>query len=313
MYFLSIAVLLAILSVGVPSNAQSLTDLTSSPIEDLLNLKITSVSKTQQELQRSAAAVFVITEEDIRRSGAANIPDLLRMVPGFDVAQINSNTWAISARGFNGRFSHVLLVMVDGRTVYAPTFGGVFWDILDVPLEDIQRIEVVRGPGGSIWGENAVNGVIDIITKKADATAGTLVEGRGSNHGASGILQYGGRAGAVTNYRTYANYLDEEELPALNGRPGGDGWHLLHGGFRMDTTLSSQDKVNDPRKPLPRRIWRHIRDTRLPEPRGDTFVAEFIRRVLAGRLGSQVLVGLQHHSPNLLRCLRARRPSDGKA
>jgi len=225
------------------SQAQPQTDLTNSPIEDLLNLKITSVSKTEQKLQRSPAAVFVITQEDIRRSGAANIPDLLRMVPGFDVAQINSNTWAISARGSNGRFSHELLVMVDGRTVYAPTFGGVFWDILDVPLENIQRIEVIRGPGGSIWGANAVNGVINIITKKASATQGTLVEGRGSSQGASGILQYGGNAGAATNYRAYANYLDEEERPALNGRPGGDGWHLLRGGFRMDTTLSSRDRL----------------------------------------------------------------------
>jgi outer membrane cobalamin receptor len=125
-------------------------DLTQVSIEDLMNLEVTSVSKKEQKLSQVAAAIFVITPEDIRQSGATNIPDLLRMVPGMDVAQINSNTWAISARGFNFQFASKLLVLIDGRAVYSPLFGGVNWDTQDVPLEDIERIEVIRGPGAGI-------------------------------------------------------------------------------------------------------------------------------------------------------------------
>jgi len=126
-------------------------DLTQLSLEDLMNTKVTSVSKKEQSLSHTAAAIFVITAEDIRRSGANNIPDLLRMVPGLDVAQINSNSWAISARGFNHQFSDKLLVLIDGRTVYTPLFAGVYWDTQDVPLEDIDRIEVIRAPEGTIW------------------------------------------------------------------------------------------------------------------------------------------------------------------
>src|SRR6202451_1461575 len=145
---------------------QTSTDLTTKSLEDLMNVEVTSVSKSEQTLSRTASAIFVITAEDIARSGATNIPDLLRMVPGMDVAQINANTWAVSSRVLNGEFSNEWLVMVDGRTVYLPTFGGVFWDVLDMPLDDIERIEVIRGPGGTIWGANAVNGGVTTSTKK---------------------------------------------------------------------------------------------------------------------------------------------------
>jgi iron complex outermembrane recepter protein len=158
---------------GQTSNSQKAAqtppgDLTQVSLENLMNIDVTSVSKKEQKLSQVAAAIFVITREDIRRSGATNIPDLLRMVPGMDVAQINSNTWAISTRGFNFQFASKLLVLIDGRAVYTGLFGGVNWDTQDVPLEDIERIEVIRGPGGAIWGANAVNGVINIITKKAE-------------------------------------------------------------------------------------------------------------------------------------------------
>src|SRR5271170_5934494 len=156
-------------------------DLTQLSLEDLMNTTVTSVSKKEQSLSRTASAIFVISSEDIRRSGASNIPDLLRMVPGVDVAQIDADTWAITARGFNGRFSNELLVLLDGRNVYTPTFGGVFWDVLDTPLEDIERIEVIRGTGGTIWGANAVNGVINIITRKAAETHGGSVVAGGGN------------------------------------------------------------------------------------------------------------------------------------
>ncbi len=218
-------------------------DLAGDSLEDLMNIKVTSVSKNEQTLSRTAAAVFVITQDDIRRSGANDIPDLLRMVPGMDVAQIDASTWAISARGLNGRFSDELLVLVDGRTVYTPTFGGVFWDVLDVPLQDIDRIEVIRGPGGSVWGANAVNGVINIITKKSGDTPGVMLEAGGGNAGqAFGTLQYGG-AVKGTEFRVFGKYLDDGPSPSPTGQDGADGWHVLRGGFRSDTTLSPRDTL----------------------------------------------------------------------
>lgn len=213
-------------------------------IEDLMNVEVTSVSLQRQPLSKTAASVFVITPDDIQRSGATNIPDLLRMVPGMDVAQINSNSWAISARGLNALFSNELLVMVDGRTVYLPSFGGVFWDALDLPLEDIARIEVIRGPGGTIWGANAVNGVINIITKKAtDTLGGMIVAGGGGTDREFSTLEYGGRLRKSVDYRAYAKYFNEESLEAPAGGSNGDGWHSLRGGFRADASLSVRDTV----------------------------------------------------------------------
>jgi len=209
-----------------------------------MNMEVTSVSKKEQKLSQVAAAIFVITPEDIRHSGATNIPDLLRMVPGLNVAQINANTWAISARGFNFQFASKLLVLIDGRAVYTPLFGGVNWDTQDVPLEDIERIEVIRGPGGAVWGANAVNGVINIITKKAGDTQGTLATGGGGTQELEfGTLQYGGEIAGSTNYRVFTSYQNNNHLPDPTGQNGEDGWHLLHGGFRADTKLSQKDSL----------------------------------------------------------------------
>src|SRR5690242_15279832 len=150
-------------------------DLTQLSIEDLMNLTVTSASKKKQKLEETAAAVYIITQEDIRHSGMTSVPELLRMAPGLSVAQVDGNTWAITARGFNGRFANRLLVLVDGRSVYTPTYSGVYWDVQDTMLEDIERIEVIRGPGATMWGANAVNGVINIITKRAQDTQGALL------------------------------------------------------------------------------------------------------------------------------------------
>src|SRR5271169_4723774 len=147
-------------------------DLTQFSLEDLMKIQVTSVSKKEQTFSKIGAAIYVITQEDIRRSGITNIPDLLRMAPGVDVARLDANAWAISIRGFNFRYSDKVLVLIDGRSVYTPGFSGVYWDQQDVPLEDIDRIEVIRGPGGTVWGANAVNGVISIITKSARETQG---------------------------------------------------------------------------------------------------------------------------------------------
>ena len=215
-------------------------------LEDLMNIQVTSVAKKDQKILRVAAAIFVITPEDIVRSGATNIPDLLRLVPGLNVGQINSNNWAISARGFNHELSDKLLVLIDGRSVYTLTFAGVNWDTQDVPLEDIARIEVIRGPGGTVWGANAVNGVINIITKKASETQGMLATaGGGTQERAFGTLQYGGEAGGKFSYRIFAKYLDRGQTPQLDlGDASSDGWHLWHGGFRLDGNLSAADSVS---------------------------------------------------------------------
>ena len=219
-------------------------DLTTMNIEDLMNVKVTSVSAKEQKLSQTASAVFVITQEDIRRSGATKIPDLLRMVPGLEVAQINSNTWAISSRGMNNELSDELLVLLDGRNVFTPTFGGVFWDLLDLPLENIERIEVIRGPGGATWGTNAVNGIINIITKKADQTSGAMVvAGAGNIDQGFGTAQYGGRLGKSTDIRVYSKYFNQGHFPDSTGHDGGDDWHILRGGFRSDSTLSEKDAL----------------------------------------------------------------------
>ena len=171
---------------------QSVPDVTSMSLEDLMNMQVTSVSKRTQKVADAAAAVFVITQEDIRRSGATSIPDALRMVPGLEVAQIDQNKWAIGSRGFNGRFDNKLLVLIDGRSVYTPLFSGVYWNVQDVVLEDVDRIEVIRGPGATLWGANAVDGVINIITKSAKATQGGLVSaGAGSQEATAETVRFG--------------------------------------------------------------------------------------------------------------------------
>jgi iron complex outermembrane receptor protein len=240
------ALRLALLAaLAVPVWPQDKTeDLTSKSLEDLMNMEVTSVSKKEQKLSHTASAIFVITQEDIRRSGATNIPDLLRMVPGMDVGEINSSTWAVSARGFNQQFSNKLLVMIDRRIVYTATFAGVFWDTLDLPLEDIERIEVIRGPGGAVWGANAVNGVISIFTKKASETQGGLIEaGAGNIQQAFGMAQYGGALNSGTDYRVYTKYFDQYHQLDPFGQNGGDGWHAVRSGFRVDSILSPKDSL----------------------------------------------------------------------
>ena len=238
----NVAFLLGLLAAG--GQAQTARDLTQSSLEDLMNMQVTSVSKKEQTMSKAGAAVHVITQEDIRRSGANNIPDLLRTVPGVDVARIDANSWAISIRGFNDRYANKVLVLIDGRSVYSPVFSGVFWEGQDVPLEDIERIEVIRGPGGTVWGANAVNGVINIITKSAKDTRGGLVTaGTGSQTNADGLLQYGGDLGGKGTYRVFGKYLNVEPSASPTGGEAADGWRTSHGGFRTDWDLASSDTL----------------------------------------------------------------------
>ncbi|MCU1246412.1 MAG: ligand-gated TonB-dependent outer rane channel [Acidobacteria bacterium] len=223
---------------GGTLRAQESRDLTSLSVDDLMNVEVTSVSRKGQKVADTAAAVFVISQEEIRRSGATSIPEVLRIVPGLDVARINGNVWAISARGFNGQFANRLLVMIDGRSVYTPLFSGVYWDVQDTLLEDVDRIEVIRGPGGTLWGANAVNGIINIITKSSIETQGALLSaGGGVREGSSGAGRYGGAIGHSGYYRAYAKSFDR---PASVEGPNAthDAWTHGAGGFRADWTSS---------------------------------------------------------------------------
>ena len=239
-----IAWITILLIVGPLTHSQQPGDLTQKSLEDLMNIEITSVSKKEQKTSEAPAAIFVISREDIRRSGALNIPDLLRMVPGVDVAQIDTGKWAISARGFNGQYSDKLLVLVDGRTVYTPIFAGVFWDSQNPLLDTIERVEVIRGPGAAVWGANAVNGVINIITRTANATSGGyLVAGGGSSGTGPEAFRYGGNTRNLGAWRVVAEGFHYNALPAVGGLDGHDDWRLIRGGFRTDSKLSAKDSL----------------------------------------------------------------------
>src|SRR4051794_34711501 len=183
-------------------------------LEELMDFNVTSVNRRSEPLAQTAAAVTVITSEDIRRSGATNIPEVLRLVPGLQVARFNAGSWAISARGFNSTAANKLLVLIDGRTVYSPIFSGTFWELQDLILDDILRIEVVRGPGATLWGANAVNGVINIITKTAHQTKGTAVRltGGGADDLAIASVRTGGAVNPETSYRVFGKYSYRDQM-----------------------------------------------------------------------------------------------------
>src|SRR6202790_2255926 len=241
--------LLGFLAVFVAVNVgaqgtQKVPDVTTMSVEDLMNMQVTSVSKRTQKVADAAAAVFVLTQEDIRRSGATSIPEALRLVPGLEVAPLHKQKWAIVSRGFNGRFDNKLLVLIDGRSVYTPLFSGVYWNIQDVLLEDLDRIEVIRGPGATLWGANAVDGVINIITKPAASTqSGVVTAGGGTEERGSGSARYGSKIGNNTHYRVYGKYFDWGPSHYANGATANDGWDALRGGFRADWTPSGPNSL----------------------------------------------------------------------
>lgn len=204
-------------------------------LDDLVNQDVTIVSRRAEKLSASPSAVQVITGEEIHRSGATSLPEALRLAPNLEVAQVNSHDWAISARGFNNTLANKLLVMIDGRTVYTPLDAGVFWDVQNVLLDNIDRIEVVSGPGGTLWGANAVNGVINIVSKSARDTQGLLVEGGGGSLLQDfGAVRYGGGNGTNLFYRVYAQRFDRNDTVFPDGSDATDFWDMSQGGFRMD-------------------------------------------------------------------------------
>ncbi len=224
-----------------PSHPLDLSDL---DLEGLGNLQVTSASRKAQRFKDTAAAIFVITNEDIRRSGATSIPDALRMVPGVQVARIGNDQWAVSARGFNGQYSNKLLVQIDGRSVYSPLYSGVYWLAQDMALEDIERIEVIRGPGAALWGANAVNGIINIITKKTQDTLGNLVQADiGTQEKGTATLRHGAQSGDDTQYRLYAKAYARSESEYASGAGAGDASRSQHAGFRLDHRLTAGNRL----------------------------------------------------------------------
>ena len=233
--WISIASLVVLLPVGVRAqgdgNTQSLKNLT---LEQLGNVEITTTEKVPEQVWKASAATFVLTNDDIRRSGATSIPDALRLVPGVEVARIDSDLWAVGIRGSETNFSKAVLVLIDGRSVYTPLYAGVYWDVQDVMLDDVDRIEVIRGPGATVWGPNSADGVINIITKKAAETQGALVSVLGGNvDNLIAEARYGGSINSKLTYRLYGRgfirgaeyHSDHDDL---------DQWHQERGGFRMD-------------------------------------------------------------------------------
>jgi iron complex outermembrane receptor protein len=216
-------VVLATLNLAVPAAHAASDDLEDLSLEELINLKVTTASRRSQRAGDVAGAIFVITQDDIRRSGARSIPEALRLAPGVQVAQIDASRWAISARGFNGRFANKLLVLMDGRTLYTPSFSGVYWDAQDTVIEDIERIEVLRGPAGTIWGTNAVNGIINIISKRPAQTGGLLVSADQAMDSSGTVsVRYGATERSDLDWRVYGKVQSRDNNQLLNGRAAGD-------------------------------------------------------------------------------------------
>ncbi len=290
-------------SVDDPDDILSLADesLESLSTRDVvvpaMDMEVSTVSRTESTVGRSPAAVFVVTNEMIRRSGARHIPDALRLVPGVNVARVSASRWAISIRGFNAEYANKLLVQIDGRSVYSPIFSGVYWDQQDLLLEDVERIEVIRGPGATVWGANAVSGVINIITKQARDTQGVFVQGGGGTDERDfGAVRYGGKIGDSLHYRLYGKW--DERDGGWATPDAADDWRTGRGGFRMDwqpcdhTTVTLQgdfhrgtsglrsnvaiEPVPPPLSPPPYRLTGDRSDF---EPAGQNFLTRFSRRL----------------------------------
>jgi iron complex outermembrane receptor protein len=230
--------LLVCAGYGVAQTPEALSSpsaLKKLSLEQLMDVEVTSVSKRAEKLSETASAIQVITGEDIRRSGASSLPEALRLASNLEVAQVDSRQWAISARGFNSTSANKLLVLIDGRAVYTPLYAGVFWDVQDTMLEDIDRIEVISGPGATLWGANAVNGVINITTRSAKDTQGLLLLGGGGTELRDfGGFRYGGALASNVFYRVYGKYFDRDSAVLPSGQDATNNWRMGQGGFRLD-------------------------------------------------------------------------------
>jgi len=248
--FIFFTVLIAVF-VSFPSRGQDsstpneIDRLKKLSLEELMNLEVTSVSKHPEKLVKTSSAIQVITQEDIRHSGATSLPEALRLASNLQVAQVNASQWAISARGFNNVLANKLLVLIDGRVVYTPLYAGVFWDVQNVVLEDIDRIEVISGPGGTLWGANAVNGVINIITKSSKETKGVYAEFAAGNELRSlGSLRIGGQLAQNLSYRVYGTAFKRGNTLFRDSIEANDNWKMAKGGIRLDWDATEKDVVS---------------------------------------------------------------------
>lgn len=232
-YFPTLAALF-MTSTGAQAQQLASRDFLHLSIEELSKIKISSVSKQEESLSDAPASIYVITRDEIHGSGYATLPEVLRLAPNLNVARRTSTEYAISARGFNNAIGNKLLVLIDGRTVYTPLFSGVFWGQQDLMLEDIERIEVLSGPGATLWGANAVNGVINIITRSAHDSQGILASGYGGNFERGVNTRYGGTLGENAHYRVYAKAMELDETPRTDGLEVSDAYDKAQAGFRVD-------------------------------------------------------------------------------
>ena len=256
-------------------------DVTEIDIDDLVRMHVTSPAKKTQSSVDVPSAIYVIRGDDLRRSGATSLPEALRGVPGLAVARTNANTWAITARGFNDNFSNKLLVLIDGRSVYSPLHSGVYWDVQDVLLEDVDRIEVIRGPGGTLWGANAVNGIINVITKRSEDTPGVFASaGGGTEERAAVGVRYGFKASESANVRVYAKFFDRDD--AANGldpdMPAYDGWSMARTGFRADWSKGARDRITLSGDYYGGRVREHVTEPLLTAPFAQTIDNRMIVR-----------------------------------
>ncbi|RMF60307.1 MAG: TonB-dependent receptor, partial [Calditrichaeota bacterium] len=239
-----------------------------------MNIEFVSVFKKSEDPFETPAATYLVSQKEIERSGAMTIPDALRMVPGMQVAQHDASSWGVTTRGFSGlsrgisgQFANKLLVLQDGRSVYTPLFSGVSWDTQEILLEDVERIELVRGPGATLWGANAVNGIINIISKNARDTQGALVTaGVGSERRSFAQFRYGGRIGEKSAYRIFGKYVKFDGLVDSSGNKTPDDWHVAHGGFRFDWDSGSQDEITVEGGVYSGEVGQRYRITNSPEP-----------------------------------------------
>jgi iron complex outermembrane recepter protein len=232
------------LAISTASKAQDIASIDAIPFDKLADIEVTSVSKQPENSFQSAAAVYVLTADEIKRSGATSIPEALRYVPGLEVARIDSNRWAITSRGFNREFANKLLVLLDGRTIYNPVFAGTYWDAQDLVIEDIDRIEVVRGPGATLWGSNAVNGVINIITKDSKFTQGNYASTAVGNFEKNITeLRHGGMLNNSTSYRVSGKYYDQGSTITRLGSDAGDSSERAYANWRVDSMIDAHNNV----------------------------------------------------------------------
>lgn len=229
-----LSLLLATATMPVLAATPDTQELVDLSLEELATIRITSVSGKSESLADASASIYVIAADDIRRSGASTLPEVLRLAPNLQVAQVDARSYAITARGFNGPLTNKLLVLIDGRIVYSPLFSGVFWDAQDVVLEDVERIEVISGPGSTLWGANAVNGVINVITRSAANTQGTLALAGAGSEEKKGVLRHGGTLANGGHYRVYGKHAEHDDTERADGSSTLTGWRRQQAGFRAD-------------------------------------------------------------------------------